>query len=117
MPADLGHFTLQNRGKLAKQGVGGRPTGLLAVDLGLAAGDFGLQDFDPLFQFRHPKHFQVLANGLDEALAAANPDFRRLFHDEHYLSGSPMGGYPTVLSRDAQVCASPRPTALPEPST
>jgi hypothetical protein len=117
MPADLDHFAPRIRGKLAKQGVRGRPTGLLAVDLGLAARDFRPQDVDPLLKFRDPEHFQVLAYGLDQALAAANSDFRRLFHGEHYLSGSLLGRYPTALSRQAQVCARDPRTALPEPST
>ena len=61
MPADLDHFAPQIRGNSAKQGVRGRPAGLFAVDLSLAAGDFRLQDFDPLRQFRHSEHLQVLA--------------------------------------------------------
>jgi hypothetical protein len=117
MPADLDHFAPRTRVKSAKKGVRGRPTGPLAVDLGLTARDFRLQDIDPLLKFGDPEHLQVLANGLDQALTAANSDFRRLFHDEHYLSGSPLGRYPTALSRQAQVCEADPRTALPEPST
>jgi hypothetical protein len=117
MPADLDHFTPQACGKLAKQGIRGGPTGLFPVDLRLTTGDFRFQNVDPFFQFRHAEHLQILTDRLDEALTAANSDFRRLFHDELYLSGSTLGRYPTALSRRAQVCARSRPTALPEPST
>ncbi len=52
-----------------------------------------------------------------DAGAAADADFRRLFHDGLYLSGSPMGRYPTAQAAKAQVCATAGCTALPEPST
>jgi NADPH2:quinone reductase len=91
----------------AEQRVRRGPARPLAVDLRLTAGDFRLQHLDPLFQLSDAEQFQILSNRVDEALAATNSDFRRLFHDEHYLSGSPMGGYPTAHARQVQVRTTP----------
>jgi hypothetical protein len=101
----------------AKERVRGGAAGPLAVDLGLTAGDFRLKHVDPLFQLGDAEQLKVLTNRLDEALAAANADFRRLFHDGLYLSGSPMGRYPTAHATEVQVCATLALTAFLEPST
>src|SRR6185312_15213445 len=101
---DLDHFAPLARPG-AEQRVRRGPSGPLAVDLGLRPGDLRLQDLDSLLQLGHAEQLQVLAHRLDEALAAANADFSRLFHDGLYLSGSPMGRYPNPRSARAQVCA------------
>jgi hypothetical protein len=73
--------------------------------LGLRPGDLRLKDLDTLFQLGHTEQFQILAYCLNEALAAANADFRRLFHDGLCLSGFPMGRYPTAHEAKVQVRA------------
>jgi hypothetical protein len=117
----MGGLAPRGCGKLAwsrpEQGVGGGAASALAVDLGLGAGDFRLQDINTLLQFGDAEQFQVFTDRFDQALAAANADFGRFFHDGLYLSGSPMGGYPTAHAAKAQVSALSRPPALPEFST
>jgi hypothetical protein len=104
MPAELCHpnGAFLRRGgcdtlaaSCSEQGVGGRAACPFAVDLGLGPGDFRLENLDALLKFGQAEQLEVLAHRLDEALAAANADFRRLFHDRLCLSGFPMGRYPT----------------------
>jgi hypothetical protein len=99
-PCDLDHLTPLGCDKLAwapaKQGIGRCTPRALAVDLSPRPRDLGLQDFDPLLKLGHTEQLQILSDRLDQTLAATNAYFRRFFHDWLYLSGSPMGRYPTA---------------------
>jgi len=56
--------------------------GVKLLDLRPDTGAFRGQDLQTLLEFGYAVEFQVLAHGLQEALAAADPDFSRFFHTE-----------------------------------
>jgi hypothetical protein len=103
-------------GPRPKQGVSRSSPRSLSVNLSFGAGDFRLEDFDALFQFSHPEQLKIFPHSLDQALASANADFCRLFHDGLCLSGFPMGRYPTARAAKVQVCADQAHTGSLEPS-